>query len=244
MKVRWRIYLVLSLLLSSVIPGTAQEKSRRIWIGAPYTEEGFQVIPLEIDDLSEVVAGDLDLVFDRGRFTVAYVRSTDLLNGFVLVYNVVGDTLKIAFASALPAAGSGAFLEVLVEDTGALPNFTFALLSLNGDQIPVEYETATAVAGTDRLPSGLRLGQNYPNPFNARTIIPVDLPGTMPVRLAIYDVAGQPVRVLVQGELPAGVREVVWDGRDEVGQEVSSGMYLCRMETDRFDAVRRMILVK
>ncbi|MDO9170892.1 MAG: C10 family peptidase [bacterium] len=69
-----------------------------------------------------------------------------------------------------------------------------------------------------------------PNPFNPRTALSFVLPVTGQVRLAVFDAAGRLVRVLVNGQLPAGPCSVVWDGRDRAGREVGSGGYLARLE--------------
>jgi hypothetical protein len=75
----------------------------------------------------------------------------------------------------------------------------------------------------------LRLYQNHPNPFNPRTTIRFDLPVAGQAQLSIYDLAGRLVRVLVEGEIPAGSHEAVWDGRDAAGRAVPSGSYLARL---------------
>jgi hypothetical protein len=75
----------------------------------------------------------------------------------------------------------------------------------------------------------LRLYPNQPNPFNPMTTIRFDLPAAGQVRLAIYDLAGRLVRVLVEGEIPAGSHEAVWDGRDSTGRSAPSGSYLARL---------------
>jgi hypothetical protein len=69
-----------------------------------------------------------------------------------------------------------------------------------------------------------------PNPFNPRTTIRFDLPAAGSVRLAVYDVAGRLVRVLVEGERPAGSCEAVWDGRDAGGRGLAAGSYFARLE--------------
>jgi hypothetical protein len=75
----------------------------------------------------------------------------------------------------------------------------------------------------------LRLYPNAPNPFNPRTTIRFDLPVAGAVRLAVYDVAGRLIRVLVVGELPGGSHEAVWDGCDSTGRSAPSGSYLARL---------------
>jgi hypothetical protein len=79
------------------------------------------------------------------------------------------------------------------------------------------------------VPSALRLYAAAPNPFNPRTTIRFDLPTAGPVRLSVYDLAGRLVKVLVEGKIPAGSHEAVWDGRDSSGRAVPSGSYLARL---------------
>lgn len=96
------------------------------------------------------------------------------------------------------------------------------------------------------LPAGrhLELAQNAPNPFNPRTTIAFTVAEATPVRLGIYDLAGNMIRRLVDAERGAGTHRVVWDGRDDRGADVSSGVYLYRIETDRGAEARQMVLVK
>jgi len=95
------------------------------------------------------------------------------------------------------------------------------------------------------LPAAFRLWQNRPNPFNPSTIITFDLPVSMRVNLRIYDVSGRLVRTLVAGEsMAAGSREKLWNGRDDTGRQVATGVYFYRLTADAFTATRRMMLVK
>ena len=93
------------------------------------------------------------------------------------------------------------------------------------------------------------LGQNYPNPFNPTTKIEYRLPETGPggktsVSVIIYDVTGAKVRVLVSGEESSGKHVVEWNGRNDGGQPVGSGVYFYRMTTPGFSNVRKMVLLK
>ena len=86
--------------------------------------------------------------------------------------------------------------------------------------------------------------QNAPNPFNASTQISYQLPEAGEVSLVVYNLMGQQVRVLVQGYAAAGLHEVIWDGRNEDGQSVSSGIYLYRLESPDQVETRRMLLLQ
>ncbi len=94
------------------------------------------------------------------------------------------------------------------------------------------------------LPRALALHQNLPNPFNAQTFIGYYLPAWAEVSLTIFNLLGQPVRTLVTGEQPAGVHRVVWDGLDDRGRPVASGVYVYRLKAGRHGAVRRMVVLR
>ncbi len=94
------------------------------------------------------------------------------------------------------------------------------------------------------LPLQFRLYHNYPNPFNPTTTIRYDLPQNSKVILTIYNILGQKVRTLVQKQQPAGQYQVQWDGRDDSGEKVSSGVYLYKMVAGDFVQVKKMLLVK
>ena len=90
------------------------------------------------------------------------------------------------------------------------------------------------------------LQQNAPNPFNASTVISFQIPANMagPMRLVIYNLTGQIVRVLTDGYLAAGAHVLTWDGRDRSGQEMASGVYIYRLEGTSFAITRRMMLLR
>jgi len=94
------------------------------------------------------------------------------------------------------------------------------------------------------LPQNFVLHQNYPNPFNPTTKINYQLPITNYVELSIYNILGEKVATLVSGKKAAGHYQVEWNGTDQIGQKVSSGIYLYKLETDTEVQVRKMILIK
>ena len=93
------------------------------------------------------------------------------------------------------------------------------------------------------------LYQNFPNPFNPETWLPYRLAADAPVTFRIYNTQGQPVRELDLGSQAAGdylSREAAayWDGRDELGEIVSSGIYFYTLQAGAFQATRRMLILK
>jgi hypothetical protein len=90
----------------------------------------------------------------------------------------------------------------------------------------------------------LALEQNHPNPFNPTTTISFTVPSPGPATLAIYDVSGKRIRTLVDAVVPAGMTQVAWDGADEDGDTVGSGVYFYRLTTERGTVARKMIVLK
>jgi len=103
-------------------------------------------------------------------------------------------------------------------------------------------EDGFADSPAEALPTEFSLSQNYPNPFNARTTIEYALPEAVQVRLAIYNSLGQMVRKLVDETQSAGYKSATWDGTDEHGRAVGSGLYFYRMDAASHRMNGRMIL--
>jgi hypothetical protein len=97
--------------------------------------------------------------------------------------------------------------------------------------------------GTE-IPSVNKLSQNFPNPFNPSTMIKFDLKEKGPVTLKVYNVAGQLVRTLVDDVRDAAAHSIVWDGRNNIGSKVASGIYFYKMETNGFSETRKMVLLR
>ena len=102
---------------------------------------------------------------------------------------------------------------------------------------------------TKLLPSETKLLRNYPNPFNPETWIPYQLAKSAEVTLTIYSVDGAPIRTLALGHQPAGLyqnrsRAAYWDGRNELGTQVTSGLYFYTFTADDFSATGKMLVRK
>ncbi len=113
----------------------------------------------------------------------------------------------------------------------------------NVDAAQAAYNPATPV--TEDLPVKMfRLDQNAPNPFNPQTVLTFEVAAPGRVSLAIYDVAGKLVRTLVDDTRPAGQFEATWNGMDDSGQRVSSGVYFAKYRAGDQEQTRKMTMVK
>ncbi len=136
--------------------------------------------------------------------------------------------------------------------------FAYTLQSIYRASSEVYPFTAADLTGTGDdgpsvlLPRSFDLKQNYPNPFNPQTTISFDIPdlGKMgkesaaEARLNIYDIRGRLVRELYSGELASGSYQLSWDGRNESGQSVPSGIYIYRLVAGDWSSVKKMVLSK
>ncbi|MBI3193010.1 MAG: T9SS type A sorting domain-containing protein [Ignavibacteriae bacterium] len=93
-------------------------------------------------------------------------------------------------------------------------------------------------------PDKFRLEQNYPNPFNPSTRIVVDLPRHEKATLVVYNIIGQAVATLMDGEFDAGRYEVTWTGRDDFGLQAPTGVYMYKLEAGKFTKTFKMLMVK
>jgi hypothetical protein len=107
--------------------------------------------------------------------------------------------------------------------------------------IPTPIVSETPVGG---LPRHYWLRQNYPNPFNANTEICYRIPRAGHVTLRIFNSLGQEVRTLLDADQKADRYEITWDGRDNMGSEVASGLYFCRLKSGDFGKTIKMVLLR
>jgi hypothetical protein len=98
--------------------------------------------------------------------------------------------------------------------------------------------------GEISLPTYFSLYDNYPNPFNPETQIEYYMPFECHVKLEIFNILGQRIRILVDEYQSGGENSVVWDGKDDNGEEVASGVYFYKLEAEEFSQTKKMVLIR
>ncbi len=104
---------------------------------------------------------------------------------------------------------------------------------------PIEIYPTDSAERPGEIPDIFAIFTNYPNPFNATTSIEYNLPNSADVIIEIFDILGQKVETLIQGEQPAGYYHVVWDAKYR-----SSGVYFYRIQAGEYSQARKMLLLK
>jgi hypothetical protein len=136
------------------------------------------------------------------------------------------------------------------------PNFTLNLTVTSGYQAASSSlyvsecsggggdEKTVAKTETEIVPDNFELHSNFPNPFNPSTTIRFGLPSPSNVSLKVYNIQGQEVRTLVNDHLSGGYFDAIWDGKDEAGSQVASGIYIYRLQAGNFVQSKKMTYIK
>jgi len=203
--------------------------------------------------ISDVLDADLDptsVFVVSASHTVTGVQ-IDPGNKLVISF----DGIELAAASALPANKGYVIFSVhqdpSLSDGTTITNSAAITFDFNE---PVVTNTVTSTVKTNPCsttgvdtpaqPLSHYMGQNYPNPFNPATTIDYALASPERVSIAVYNVRGELIRMLVSERKPAGWYSVEWDGRDQHGNPVASGVYVSRMQAGSFTDSKKLILLK
>ncbi len=116
--------------------------------------------------------------------------------------------------------------------------------TLGSPDKPIKITFAPEFTDEQVVPTVFGLYQNYPNPFNPKTKIEYQLPKDTQVEISIYNIRGEKVRTLVNEKKKAGYHNVIWNGIDDRNRELSSGVYLYRIKTDGYSAIKKMLLLR
>ncbi len=110
----------------------------------------------------------------------------------------------------------------------------------------LQYGTITSVKSNIKTtaPTDFDLLPNYPNPFNARTIISFNISTEQTVTISIYDLLGRRVSTLLSQKMPSGTHRVSWNGKNDNGEELSSGVYIYQLQSQSGTKQRKMLMVK
>lgn len=192
------------------------------------------------------------LVASPGQTITALVQmksfkaSTTLNNVQARIYRKGTFPTALATASKTDGTDITATFAVTVADT-----YYVRVVNLTGAEAGPNARYKLSIAGPtgvleqiNGIPMVFALDQNYPNPFNPSTTIRFAIPNSAETRLVVYDMLGREVRTLINNMMDVGFYEATWDGKNNVGTQVASGMYIYRIEAGTFVSTKKMMLLK
>ena len=223
---------------------------------------GMLSIPLmvEMNNGAPVKGIQFNIADGVDYITIASVQGVGRGADFTFVGNeVAGNSmvLGVNFNGQEIPPGEGAVIEIQFDIAANAPlgEFPIDITDLivaaeGGEALPSNgmqymWQSTTGVEDETELPTAFDLDQNYPNPFNPTTTISYSVPEASEVQIGIYNLLGQEIRSLATGEHQAGFYTTMWDGLNQNGVRVESGVYLYRMSTTNgYNATKKLVLLK
>lgn len=178
------------------------------------------------------------LLKSRTKRSANHVLGALVLNSIMLFSQLYPQVLRIngnVTSSTMPVQNA-----VVTFENAFDPSCRFSTLTDSTGYYQLEVINS-AITPPYRIPTKFDLGQNYPNPFSATTAIPYSLKQDSRVFLTIYDLLGREVRKIEAGVQPVGSYQVLWDGCNNHGQKVATGLYFYRLEAGGESRIRKLI---
>ena len=180
-----------------------------------------------------VTTNELEVQVSLPNISAGNKIAGELVNSQGSVVSVINSTSSNPFTLTAPAAGS-----YVINAGYKNPSREWDSLSVDLTLSDINHNSLAI------YPRHLELYNNHPNPFNSETIIRFSLPSQEYIELHIYNINGQVVRDLVNNNLSGGLHSVRWDGKDNYGRVVASGIYLYRLKSSSEQITKRLMLIK
>jgi hypothetical protein len=203
-------------------------------------------LPVELSFFTAITTND-------GTVILSWRTESEVNNiGFAVYRTIIKDSNYEKISFVFGAGNSAMPTDYQLKDTKIEQGKTYLYyiedIDIKGDRNKSEI-IKVVVPFAQPIPTEIHLLQNYPNPFNPETWIPFKLAQDTPVIINIYNAKGQLIRTITLGTRTAGIyttkdRAAYWDGRDSLGQKVSSGVYYYTLQAGEFRATRKMVIVK
>jgi len=195
---------------------------------------------------------EFELKFDSELIEVQTPHLLDIQGNVMISSAMIDEDTKKVIVSDMQGGiiepNGYAYLSIPVQFKGS--NYDIGLIQLENVNLAgvkgdlIQQVTRSAISEVKLIPNDFSLQQNFPNPFNPSTEIRFDLPKEGHVELLVYNMAGQKVRTIESGNMKPGYHSMIWNGTNDNGSRVSTGMYFYSIQTNNFQAVKKMLFLK
>lgn len=212
-----------------------------------WEKDNMFTIALEISRAANLYCAGFAIDYDPEVLKIVDIAKPRLSKEYSLAYNIKGNQVKLALAGAHPLNRDGVIANIKCEMLKAVPDgatplmIKDAFVNEDGDIVNIQQ---LDFRNQRSIPTDYALSENFPNPFNPQTKIRYQLPQKGNVVLKVFNLLGQEIRTLVNEDKSAGFYEVQWDGTDNLGQGVSSGIYVYRIQAGDFIQTKKLAVLK
>ncbi|MCF7805303.1 MAG: FG-GAP-like repeat-containing protein [Candidatus Marinimicrobia bacterium] len=209
-------------------------------------------VPIYLQNGINIFSFETEMEYDPAFLELNGFELSNQTAGFSYEFNNTNGILKIAGAGKEPTGTTGSIgaMQFVVSPNPPSTQTEIVLnwvrINENPIKMDISHATLDVITGIldNSLPTEFVLFQNHPNPFNPSTTFRYGLPEEASVRLLVYDLMGRKVRTLVAKEQDAGWYEIEWNGTNDLGNEVSSGVYFYFLESGDFVDNKKMVYMK
>jgi len=209
------------------------------------TSERICQIPIDMQFLDDVYSGSFKIVFNKDNLQF---ESTAIMNTTSNMISEASNSeggVTVAFASGKSLNNHGLKIKLLFKglNSNVPSSANIEIDNIILDDNPGIISSVTNNSNNE-IPTEWNLSQNRPNPFNTETTIRYQVPKFSYVKIEIFNLIGQHLRTLVNEDKNPGTYKAIWNGKDDQGLSVGSGIYIYRMNAGEFTAIKKMVLVQ
>ncbi|MBC8184900.1 T9SS type A sorting domain-containing protein, partial [candidate division KSB1 bacterium] len=201
---------------------------------------------INVEREQRVLSANIEMNFDNKTLEYIEYKKSPLSSDFQVVKNFQKGRLRIGMYSTEPINGSGELLRLIftqTEGTNEIKPFLMTKLIIN-DNVLVNATSAIELSIEQNEIHKFELYQNYPNPFNNRTTIKYKTQKDGFGEITIFNIFGRKVKTLINGQISKGYHEITWDGKDENGKNVASGVYFYQLKLDEFKSIKKLLMIE
>ena len=208
-------------------------------------------VPIHISNDQNIYSFKIEMEYDETAMQFEEIVMSDMENSFIIKSKDESGLLQIVGARTLADNIEGIFgniifnvLDTNIEELEVSVNYLRWNENQASENVLVATFTNSTLSIDETAPQQFALYDNYPNPFNPSTRLSYDIAEQVRVNITIFDAVGREVIKLFDGIQNPGFQNVVWNGKDQFGQNVPAGIYIYRMNAGGFISTKKMVLLK